>query len=386
MRALVAVFLLALAAAPLSGVAHSTARPLVLALEGGAIGVPSTLVAVDPATLDVVRRGGQLPSWAFGYVYARSPDGRTVAITPRPSGTADDLYFADTRTLRVRGFLALGETPCALAWPTPGLLLALVSVDCGGSRLSVLAVDPDSRRVVSRTNVGVGSVVASATTSDGLIAVVVSSRKPRVLVAATRTVRTVALPWRVRPKELVALVVDPRRGHAYAAAGGLNVADIHLATATVGMHNLVGSRTTAMIRKGATGLLPSLAVVEPGLLAVALGEAGANETVLPRGAWLLDASTWKRRLLTPHAAKVTAGDGQVIAFDGPRSGAFLFSSTGVRRAVLAPGLTVDGAFVAARTALLDLVGTPAGFSLSSARRTFYGGDDGLLFSLLGPSG
>ena len=386
-RRLVAVLALTLAATSSIGAAHSTSRPLVLALEGGTLGVPSTLVAVDAATLDVVRRGARLPSWAFGYVYARSSDGRSIAVTPRPSATADHLYFADTRTLRVRGFVALGETPCTLAWPTPSVVLALVSIDCGSGTLRLLAVDPVSLRIVSRSVVGQGAVEASARIPGGLIAVVAASGRSRVVIATTGGVRTAALPGHARRNEFVSLTVDARRGHAYVAAGGLNVADVRLATAGVRTHNLAGSRTTAMLKKGATGPPPSLAVVSPGELAVALGEPGPNETVRPRGAWLVDTSSWRRRLLTADASKVAAGDGQVIAFDGrPGSGAFLFSATGRLCARLAGGSTVDGAFVVGRTLLLDLQGTPAGFALPYGRRTFYGGDDALMFGLLGPSG
>jgi hypothetical protein len=125
-------------------------------------------------------------------------------------------------------------------------------------------------------------------------------------------------------------------------------------------------------------------LVEPGKLAIALGQPGLNETIRPRGAWLVDTSNWRRRLLTPDASKVVAGDGSVIAFDGgPASGALLFSASGRLRTHLADGSTVDGAFVVGQMLLLDLQGTPAGFSLRDGRRTFYGGDDSLLFSLLG---
>src|SRR5205823_4907675 len=152
-------------------------------------------------------------------------------------------------------------------------------------------------------------------------------------------------------------------------------------------HNLAGSRTTAMLKKGATGPLPSLAVVSPGELAVALGEPGPNETVRPRGAWLVDTSSWRRRLLTVDASQAAAGVGPVIGFYScPGSGACLFSATGRLRARLAGGSTVDGAFVVGRTLLVDLQGTPAGFALPYGRRTFYGGDDALMFGLLGPSG
>src|SRR5207302_8172360 len=67
--------------------------------------------------------------------------------------------------------------------------------------------------------------------------------------ATTGGVRTAALPGHARRNEFVSLTVDARLGHAYVAAGGLNVADVRLATAGVRTHNLAGSRTTAMLKK-----------------------------------------------------------------------------------------------------------------------------------------
>jgi hypothetical protein len=384
-RRLVATVVLALAAASATSAAPSASQPRVLALEGGTLGVASRLVAVDPRTLDVVRRGAQLPGWAFGYAYVRAPDGGAVAITPRPSSTADHLYFVDTETLGARGFLALGQTPCALAWPKPAVVLALVSTDCEAGPLHLLSIDPTSRRIVARSVAGSGTVQASAVVPGGLVAILATSGRARVVVANTRGVRSTALPWHVRRNELVALAVDARRGHVYVAAG-LQIADVRLGTMTVRTRALTSARTTSMLDKGATGPLPSLAFVTPGKLAIALGQPGPNETVRPRGAWLVNTSNWRSRLLTTDASKVVAGDGAVIAFDGaPGSGARLFSAGGRLRSHLADGSTVDGAFVVGRMLLLDLQGTPAGFSLSDGHRTFCGGDDSLLFRLLGPN-
>ena len=384
-RSLFATFALVLFAASATGAAPSASQPRVLALEGGTLGVASRLVAVDPRTLDVVRRGAQLPSWAFGYVYVRAPDGGTVAITPRPSSTADHLYFVDTETLGARGFLALGQTPCALAWPKPAVVLALVSTDCGAGPLHLLSIDPTSRRIVARSPAGSGTVQASARVPGGLVAVLATSGRARLVVASTRGVQSTALPWHVRRNELVVLAIDARGGHVYIAAG-LQIADVRLGTLTVQTRALTSARTTSTTDKGTTGPLPSLAFVTPGKLAIALGQPGPNDTVRPRGAWLVNTSNWRRRLLTTDASKVVAGDGAVIAFDGePGSGALLFSTEGRLRSHLADGSTVDGASVVDQMLLLDLQGTPAGFSLRDGHRTFYGGDDSLLFSLLGPT-
>jgi hypothetical protein len=228
-RSLIATFVLALAAASATGAAPSASQSRVLALEGGTLGVASRLVAVDPRTLDVVRRGAQLPSWAFGYVYVRAPDGATVAITPRPSSTADHLYFVDTETLGTRGFLALGQTSCALAWPKPAVVLALVSTDCGAGPLHLLSIDPTSRRIIARSVAGSGAVQASARVPGGLVAVLATSGRARLVVASPGSVRSIALPWHVRRNELVALAVDARAKHVYIAAG-LQIADVHLGT------------------------------------------------------------------------------------------------------------------------------------------------------------
>lgn len=382
-RSLVATFVLALAAASATWAAPSASQPRVLALEGGTLGVASRLVAFDPRTLDVVRRGAQLPSWAFGYVYVRAPGGGTVAITPRPSSTADHLYFVDTQTLRARGFLALGQTPCALAWPKPAVVLALVSTDCGAGPLHLLSIDPTSRRIIARSVADSGPVQASSRVPGGLVAVLATAGRARLVVATTQGVQSAALPWHVRRDELVALAVDARRGHVYVAAG-VQIADVRLGTMTVRTRALASARETSTADKGTTGPLPSLAFVVPGKLAIALGRPGPNETIRPRGAWLVDTINWRRRLLTTDASKVVAGDGSVIAFDGePGSGAFLFSASGRLRSHLAHGSIVDGAFVVGQMLLLDLQGTPAGFSLRDGRRTFYGGDNSLLFGLLG---
>src|SRR5439155_1360633 len=81
--------------------------------------------------------------------------------------------------------VALGETPCTLAWPTPSVVLALVSIDCGSGTLRLLAVDPVSLRIVSRSVVGQGAVEASARIPGGLIAVVAASGRSRVVIATT---------------------------------------------------------------------------------------------------------------------------------------------------------------------------------------------------------
>jgi hypothetical protein len=377
--------LLALAAtgAAAAGSRASAPRP-VPALEGGEPGVASTLVAVDPRTFDVVRRGAELPSWAFGFVSATSPDRRTIAVLPRPSDSADHLYLVDRRALRVRRVLPLGESACALAWPRAARLLALVAADCwDGSPLQLLEIDPAGPRVVSRRDAGAGAVRAAAAVPGGLVAVVSGPGAARLVVARGGRPRTVVLPWRLSGGEAVALAVDVGRGHVYVAAGDLQVVDFRLATGAVTLHRLRGVRAPAMTEKGAVGPVPSLTVPAAGRLAAAVGEFRRDESFRPSGAWLVDTRTWRRRLLTRDAGKVAAGGGALVAYGGG-SGAELFTAAGRFRRRLLPGLRVDSARIVEGMVLLDSTGLPVGIRLADGRRTFFGGPDELLYSLLTP--
>ena len=115
-RLLVALAVSASLVGAAGAVATTGGRPL-LALSGGQLGRPSRLVALDPRTLDVRRRGASLPGWAFGFEYAWSPDRATLALVPRPDGAARRLFLLDAARMRVRVSIDLPQPPCALAWP-----------------------------------------------------------------------------------------------------------------------------------------------------------------------------------------------------------------------------------------------------------------------------
>lgn len=116
-------------------------RPLVLGVSWEGVG---KLAWLDARTLKPSGRSVAIGPPPTG-VAARSPDGRTIALS---SGTKAELRFVDVRALRATGRLAIGGTGSLREsiWPSPNRLVAVRS----GLDAEVVVVDPRARRVLER--------------------------------------------------------------------------------------------------------------------------------------------------------------------------------------------------------------------------------------------
>jgi hypothetical protein len=361
----------------------------VLALAGGTLDRPSRLVALDRRTLEIIQRGTRLPGWAFGLQYARSPDGRKLAVLPRPSATADRLFVIDTATLSADGELDLGGTACSLAWTRPHVLLAVTSEStCYGlGRLDLVVVDPIARRVEWRASLGAGTV-AAAVQLGNRIAVVRGRRlgtTDTVLLAGTAGVESVALGRSPRGG-IVAVAADRR---LFLVRPDWTVAEV--TRGKVSRHRLV-LRAPASAAKGETGSFVSAASPGHGKLAIAGGTVARGGPVTVHGAWLVDTHTWKARRLDRTAGWVAAAPGLVLALDGPwdqvseqshGSGVAAYDLSGRLRYRALAGKRVTGLRVAPPHAYATrATGAADGFELATGRQTAYDIENGLVWSLL----
>src|SRR6266508_1846306 len=319
MRRFVVVGLLALVAAPRGAVGRPP--PPVLALEGGTLDRPSRLVALDPGTLETLRRGPALPGFAFGLAYARSPDGGTIALLPRPSDTADHLFLVDRGTLRVVRRVALGGTACALAWPDRSRVLALVADDAcyRKPRLALVALDRRNGSVQPIDTAGLGPVLfPSATIAGGAAVLTAGVGLARLLALTGRGAERIELPWRPPAGRTLALAADPAGRRVFVVRGDWTVVDVSLTRRTVRTHRLSIACRKASATKGATGSVVSAAFVGDHSLAVAGGtvdpRTGAFTT---RGAWFVDTVTWRVRSIDKDAGAVAAAPGLALVFAGP---------------------------------------------------------------------
>ena len=116
-------------------------RPVVLGVSWEGVG---QLAWLDARTLKPSGRRVAIGPPPTG-VAARSPDGRTIALS---SGTKAELQFVDVRALRVTGRLAIrgkGSLRESI-WPSPNRLVAVRS----GLDAEIVVVDPRARRVIER--------------------------------------------------------------------------------------------------------------------------------------------------------------------------------------------------------------------------------------------
>jgi hypothetical protein len=116
-------------------------RPVVLGVSWEGVGKLSWL---DARTLKPSGRRVAIGPPPTG-VAARSPDGRTIALS---SGTKAELLFVDVRALRATGRLAIRGTGSLREsiWPSPNRLVAVRS----GLDAEVVVVDPRARRMLER--------------------------------------------------------------------------------------------------------------------------------------------------------------------------------------------------------------------------------------------
>jgi hypothetical protein len=172
-------------------------------------------------------------------IWARSPDGRSLAL----ASSADGLVVLDLRALRVAWRLPRGRLTRALAWVSPRRLLVV-------EHAAVLHVDPVAHRVVARSDYE-GTVLQVEPWRRGIV-ILVSRDDGQVgparlvVVGAGIQPRTVELPgilagvgggednqgpWR---SATPALAVDPS-GRAF-VVGGNAVGTVDLASGSAAVH------------------------------------------------------------------------------------------------------------------------------------------------------
>ncbi len=349
-------------------------RPL-LALADGGLDAPSRLVRLDPASLTVEpgsRPGLRLPGWAFGVKSAWSPDGSRVAIVPKPNEAAERVHVVDTRTLALRWRLALfGRDVCALAWPRPQVLLALVAErPCywGNANVEVLQIDTAKRRIASRASVHVGwSVDATARVRDGLAALA-----RNVLVVATAGgVRRVELP--VMP---AAAAIASGEGRTFVAAADGSLA----AVGPDGRVEVHRPRMTASAQKGDRDLV-SAAWLGDGMLAVGRGRQRGGTNV-PLGAGLVDTRTWRIRRLDDDAVGVARAGDRLLTYG--RDGLRVYTRDGRLVLHALRGLVVTDVRVHGRYAYASRIATTDVVDLATGRETRSAAAQASVYGLLLP--
>ena len=343
-------------------------KPALALIEGG-LGNRSRLIALEPRTLEP-RGSLALPGWAFGREWARSPDGRQLALVPKPSETDEHLFVISIRgSLRVlaRTQLPRGDV-CRLAWPSSRNLLVVLTrgpactnaID--GARL--LVVDPLRARVVAQHPLsGPTTVVASAPARGGLVLLLVPSGRSsaRLLLVRATGARAIRLPRLREPRPLdksllgsaVGLAVERKSGRAYLVEPEGRVIDVNLASAEVGVHALP-LRKPAAAAKGIAGSAVQALSLRPGLLAITGIRQATGGRLGPLGLWLLDTSKCRARLLEAEATGITRVGTTLLAFQpsfdqigrgtkgiGLRGyrldGSLTFQALGRRPIVAAPG-------------------------------------------------
>jgi hypothetical protein len=326
---LVTLVLLSLVAGVHAATAPSSA---LLALTEGALGSGSRLVALEPRTLKPLGESLALPGWAFGYEWARSPDGSRIAVVPKPSEKNERLFVIGTRgSLGVLARMRLpGEDVCRLAWLRANQLLLVLTRGpaCYTVTASarVLVVDPLRGRVVAeRPLFGRAVLIAAARTRDGLALLLAPSAGRRgarlVLVAAART-RTIPLPGlQVSPRSLdksvlggaIGLAVDREHGHAYVVEPDGRVIDVSLASRKVAAHALP-LRKPAAASKGSVESSVQALWLGRGVLAITGARRSPSGRLLPIGLRLTDTRSWRSRLVDVGATGIAHSGTTVLAF------------------------------------------------------------------------
>ena len=274
--------------------------------------VPGTLA---PATRAATSWNRSLCSWSF------APDRRRLALSDC-NGT---VRLLDVPSLKIVGQTSPGdlEDAAALAWVTPGRLLAVNRASGGVATL--LVVDTNARRVMRRVDLD-GVLVDRAIVRDQVVLLVApfdSFGPARVVTAdASGNLRTAVIDGVSAGSHLgnaagtdpvgevrtPGFAVDPA-GTAFVVGGDLRAASVDLATMRVSYHG-----PTRVLAKALNGTTRIAAWLGGGKLAVSgidyasSGTGGdLKVTSTPYGLHLLDTSTWTYRTLS------TSADGLIAA-------------------------------------------------------------------------
>ena len=299
----------------------------------------SRLARLNPSTFAVERAGPAAGGTGWGWV--RSPNRRRLAVaTCRHTCKSFALYVGNASSLRWEpGSVHLPGALNAAIWPRAGTLYALVTQ---GSALSLVTIDPASKRIVTTSTAVEGSLLQIARSADGLVLLtgefneIVPARI--VVIGPDGSVRTVALDRilagthydrqtqdPIGTTNMPGLAVDPHAGVAYVVDPSGLVASVRLGDLSVGYHQLGSGSlltrladwlTPAAQATGANGATLTAEWLGEGLLAVAGGQETATSQVdisRPTGLRIVDTHDWSVRMLDPNANTAWIGDGVLLA-------------------------------------------------------------------------
>jgi len=301
-----------------------------------------TLVRVDPRTFRPLPRP-RIELGFHGYSWSYSPDRSKLVL----GGFASGLRFVDLNRFRRLGDLRenrRGGLVLAVAWPTPGRVLAVVQEPWGGGPLTLATVDPIKRTVLERQSIsGRASVVRTAANRLGLFLLLAPPAgigPTMLLFVDTRgTVRTVALD-RVQAGQVSGrpsatgrvirwwvpdLTLDLTGRRAFVVGGTAPVAEIDLRTMRVAYHelrepiSLLGRLRKwlepAAQAKGETeGPVRYARWLGGGRLAVSGFDARGETPSRARGLKLIDTRTWAVRTLDQKAGDLVWTQGLLLAY------------------------------------------------------------------------
>ena len=338
------------------------------------------LLRLDPRTLRAltgrrVRLDGDVTSFRF------SPGRARLVVALELEGRRAALRVVDVRRMRRIGDLPLGRGGAlAAAWPARDRLV-VVHYDCCTADLTVVVVDPDRRRVVSRTRVRQATLMASTRTASDFVAVLApagSIGPARLLVVdragTTRVVgldRVLAGVTTVEHESAEALsrhsspgvAVDPDGRRAFVVPASGPVAEISLDALAVSYHEL--SHPVSLFGRLRNWVEPSAHAkiaegpsrkalwLGGGLVAVTGADLSTSRnangelrmTRRAAGLAILDTRDWSIRTVEPRVDYVTAVGGLLVAtgsdwtHEGARNGIGLaaFSVDGGKRFELFAG-------------------------------------------------
>lgn len=298
----------------------------------------SRLVRLNPSTFTAERAGPATGGFDWGWV--RSPDGRRLAVaTCRRTCNSFALHFGNASSLRWEsGSVPLQGALDAAIWPSAGTLYAL---ETRGSALSLVTIDPASKRVVTSRAIE-GSLLQIARSADGLVLLtgelneIVPARV--VVIGADGSVRTVELDRilagthfdrqnqsPIGATNMPGLAVDPRGGVAYVVDPSGLIASVRLADLFIGYHQLgsgslltrlAGWLTPSAQAKDVNGTVLSAQWLGNGLIAVAGSDGIATSRVeieRPTGLRIVDTRDWSAWMLDPNANTTWVGEGILLA-------------------------------------------------------------------------
>jgi hypothetical protein len=141
--------------------AAPAAMATVLALLGSSPGAPSTLEQLSAASLQATGRSARLPDASLGLAWARR--GTALALVAKPVASGQPIRIVDTRDLRTRHVIAVGDRDvCGLTFDGADLVALAADRPCywSGGHFVVLRVAAGASRITSVVPVpALGSVL-----------------------------------------------------------------------------------------------------------------------------------------------------------------------------------------------------------------------------------